>query len=113
MSRDILGSCIVVGQKRNFKNKEYVCFHFSIYVSVPCDHMNISKSSFWVNLLGFSVQRYEQITYCICINLKGNFFFIMKNVLFAVTVKQPIVFSKQPIVFPLTPLYNAAKFAYA
>jgi len=37
----------------------------------------------------------------------------MKNVLFAVTVKQPIVFAKQPIVFPLTSLYNAAKFAYA
>jgi len=37
----------------------------------------------------------------------------MKNVLFVVTVKQPIVFSKQPIVFPLAPLYNAAKFAYA
>jgi len=37
----------------------------------------------------------------------------MKNVLFAVTVKQPIVFSKQLIVFPLAPLYNAAKFAYA
>jgi len=52
---------------------EYVCFHFSIYVSVPCDHMNISKSSFWVNLLGFSMQRYEQIAYCIFINLKGNF----------------------------------------
>jgi len=30
----------------------------------------------------------------------------MKNVLFAVTVKQPIV-------FPLAPLYNAGKFAYA
>ena len=30
----------------------------------------------------------------------------LKNVLFAVTVKQPIV-------FPLAPLYNAAKFAYA
>jgi len=37
----------------------------------------------------------------------------MKNVLFVVTVKQPIIFSKQPIVFPLTPLYYAAKFAYA
>ena len=37
----------------------------------------------------------------------------MKNVLFAVTVKQPIVFSKQPIFFPLAPLYIAAKFAYA
>jgi len=37
----------------------------------------------------------------------------MKNVLFAVTVKQPIVFSKQPIVFPLAPLYNATKFSYA
>jgi len=37
----------------------------------------------------------------------------MKNVLFAVTVKQSIVFSKQPIIFPLAPFYNAAKFAYA
>jgi len=59
MSRDILGKFIVVGQKRNFKNREYVCFYFSIYVSVPCDHMNISKSSFLVNLLGFFVKRYE------------------------------------------------------
>jgi len=38
---------------------------------------------------------------------------VMKNVLFAITVKQPIVFLKQPIIFPLTPLINAAKFAYA
>ena len=37
----------------------------------------------------------------------------MENVLFAVTVKQPIVFSKQLIVFPLAPLYNAAMLAYA
>jgi len=37
----------------------------------------------------------------------------MKNVLFTITVKQPIVFAKQPIVFPLAPLYNAVKFAYA
>jgi len=37
----------------------------------------------------------------------------MKNILFAVIVKQPIVFSKQPIVLPLAPLYNVAKFAYA
>jgi len=37
----------------------------------------------------------------------------MKNVLFVVSVKQPIVSAKQPIVFPLAPLYNAAKFAYA
>ena len=37
----------------------------------------------------------------------------LKNVLFAVTVKQPIVSAIQPIVFPLAPLYNAVKFAYA
>jgi len=73
--------------------------------------MNISKSSFWVNLLGFSVQRYEQIAYCIFINLKDNLW-LWKCSFFAVTVKQPIVFSKQPIVFPLAPLCNAAKFAY-
>jgi len=107
MSRDILGSCIVVRQKRNFKNKKYVCFHFSIYVSVPCDHMNISKSSFWVNLLGFFVQRYEQIANCILhFHQFKRSFLVMKNVLFVVTVKQSIV-------FPLAPLYNAAKFAYA
>jgi len=50
-----------------------VCFHFSIYVSVPCDHMNISKSFFLDESIGFSVQRYEQIAYYIVINLKGNF----------------------------------------
>jgi len=60
------------------------------------------------------------------INLK-LIFFVKKKCSLAVTIKQPIVFSKQPIVFskqpivfskqpivfPLTPLYNAAKFAYA
>jgi len=66
-----------------------------------------------VNLLGFPVQRYEQIAYSIFINLKDIFFLVMKNVLIAVTVKQPIVSAKQPIVFPLAPLYNATKFAYA
>ena len=81
--------------------------------------MNISKSSFWVDLLGFSVQRYEKIAYCIFHQFKRSFL-VMKIILFVVTVKQPIIFSKQPIifskqpiVFPLAPLYNAAKFAYA
>jgi len=70
MSRHILGTCIML-IKRNFQ--ENMCVFFSHFISVPCDHMNISKFSFLVNLLGFSVQRYEQIAYYIFINLKGNF----------------------------------------
>jgi len=38
---------------------------------------------------------------------------VKQNVLFVVTVKQPIVSAKQPIVFPLEPMYNVVKFAYA